>query len=145
VDLPYRLFVVNLQPDAQADGEEHVFINPVITARKGSSEDREGCLSLPEIYAPVVRSEKISVNAYDLSGNELAYELEGLAARAAQHEIDHLDGILFIDRLSPTAKLEIKEALEELELEFSGGRRRGTIPEDGLITARLMELEAART
>ena len=145
VDLPYRLFVMNLSADPAAKDEEHVFINPVITHRKGSAEDREGCLSLPEIFAPVIRSEKILVNAFDPTGEELTYELEGLPARAVQHEADHLDGILFIDRTSPTSRLEIKEALEELELEFYGDRRRGVIPDDGLITARLSELEAART
>jgi peptide deformylase len=145
VDLPYRLFVMNLSADPAAKDEEHVFINPVITHRKGSAEDREGCLSLPEIFAPVIRSEKIIVNAFNPAGEELTYELEGLPARVVQHEADHLDGILFIDRTSPTSRLEIKEALEELELEFCGERRRGVVPDDGLITARLSELEAART
>lgn len=144
VDLPYRLFVMNLQADS-GEREEHVLINPVIVRRKGSAEDREGCLSLPGIYAPVIRSETVEVNAFDLSGQELTYQLEGLAARTAQHEIDHLDGVLFIDRLSPASKLAVKEALEELELEFQGGRRRGVIPDDTLISARLAELEAART
>lgn len=145
VDLPYRLVVVNLHSDPAAKDEEHVFINPVITHRKGSAEDREGCLSLPEIYGRVARSERIVLNAYNPAGEELTYELDGLAARVVQHEVDHLDGILFIDRLSPTGKAEIKQALEELELEFYGDRRRGVIPEDGLITSRLSELEAART
>lgn len=145
VDLPYRLVVVNLRADPSAQDEEFVLINPVITHRKGSAEDREGCLSLPEIYGRVVRSEKIVLNAYNPNGDELTYELDGLAARVVQHEVDHLDGVLFIDRLSPTGKAEIKEALEDLELEFHGQRRRGAIPEDGLITARLSELEAART
>lgn len=145
VDLPYRLFVMNLAADSDAKDEEHVFINPVIVERKGSAEDREGCLSFPEIFAPVVRSEHITVNAYDIDGQELTYELSGLPARAVQHESDHLDGSLFIDRMSPANRLAIKEALEELELEFQGERRRGVIPDDGLIAARLGELEAART
>jgi peptide deformylase len=144
VDLPYRLFVMNLAADSEAKDEEHVFINPVIVQRKGSAEDREGCLSFPEIFAPVVRSEHITVNAYDINGQELTYELSGLPARAVQHESDHLDGTVFIDRMSPANRLAIKEALEELELEFQGERRRGVIPDDGLIAARLGELEAAR-
>lgn len=145
VDLPYRLFVMNLAGEPDAKDEEHVFINPVIVHRKGSAEDREGCLSFPQIFAPVVRSEQITVNAYDINGRELTYELSGLPARAVQHESDHLDGMVFIDRMSPANRLAIKEALEELELEFEGERRRGVIPDDGLITARLGELEAART
>lgn len=145
VDLPYRMFVINLTADPAAKDEEHVFINPVITRRKGSAEDREGCLSFPEIFAPVVRSEEITVNAYDINGEELTYDLSGLPARAVQHETDHLDGTVFIDRMSPANRLAIKEALQELDLHFQGERRRGVIPDDGLITARLGELEAART
>ena len=145
VDLPYRLFVMNLSSEPSEKDQEYVFINPVIVRRKGSAEEREGCLSFPELFAPVVRSEAVTVNAYDTSGRELTYELEGMPARVVQHEIDHLDGILFVDRLSPSSRLAMKEALEELELEFSGSRRRGVIPDDGLITARLNELESART
>ncbi len=145
VDLPYRLFVMNLACDPAAKDEEHVFINPVITHRKGSAEDREGCLSFPEIFVPVIRSEQVTINAYDINGQELTYELQGMPARVVQHETDHLDGTVFIDRVSPANRLAVKEALEELEFEFHGSRRRGVIPDDGLITARLSELEAART
>jgi len=92
VDLPYRLVVVNLHSDPAAKDEEHVFINPVITHRKGSAEDREGCLSLPEIYGRVARSERIVLNAYNPAGEELTYELDGLAARVVQHEVDGQGG-----------------------------------------------------
>ncbi len=145
VDLPYRLLVINVTGDADAKDEEFVFINPVITHRKGSVEDREGCLSFPEIFAPVVRPEKIKVNAYALSGEELTYEFDGLYARAVQHEADHLDGILFIDRLSPANRLAVKEDLAALEREFHTFRQRGRIPDDAQIAARLAELEAVRT
>ena len=145
VDLPYRLFVMNLEADSNAKDQQHVFINPVITQRNGTAEDREGCLSLPEIYAPVKRSGRIVLSAYNLAGEELRYELSGLFARAVQHECDHLDGVLFVDRLSDSAKLSVKEALGELELEFEGLRRRGEIGDDDRIAARLRELEALRT
>ena len=145
VELPYRLIVVNIKSDPAAKEEEHVFINPVITARKGLEEKEEGCLSLPGINAPVKRSQKIAVNAYNLAGEEITWELEGLYARAVQHECDHLDGILFIDRLSPANLLAVKQDLSDLEAEFAGDRRLGLIPEDQLITARLSELELART
>ena len=145
VDLPYRLFVINVSGDAAAADEEFAFINPVITHRKGSAEDREGCLSFPEIFAPVVRPEKITVNAYALNGEELSYELDGLYARAVQHETDHLDGILFIDRLSPANQLAVKEDLAALEREFNMYRQRGRIPDDAQIAARLADLEAVRT
>ncbi len=144
VDLPYRLFVLNLEGDP-SKGQEHAFINPVISKRHGTAEAEEGCLSFPEIFAPVRRSEKVTLSAYNLAGQELTYELTGLFARAAQHEYDHLDGVLFIDRLSPAALLSIKEKLRDLELQFQGDRRRGVIPEDPQIFARLNELEALRT
>ncbi|MEE8451459.1 MAG: peptide deformylase [Thermoguttaceae bacterium] len=145
VGLPYRLFVMNLQSDSAAKDEEHVFINPVISKRQGMAEAEEGCLSLPEIYADVKRPEKIVLSAYGLDGQELHYELSGLSARAAQHEADHLDGVLFIDRLSPGGQLAVKEAVGELELEFETDRSRGMIPDDAAIAARLAELEELRT
>jgi peptide deformylase len=144
VDLPYRMFVLNLESDP-AKGVEHVFLNPVIARRNGAAEAEEGCLSFPEIYAPVKRSEKIVISAYNLEGEEVNCELNGLFARGAQHEYDHLDGILFIDRLSPAALLSIKQALLDLELEFQGDRQRGVIPDDRQITTRLTELEQLRT
>jgi len=145
VDLPYRLFVMNTEADPEATEAEYVFINPVIIRRSGTAEGEEGCLSLPEIYAPVKRSEKIVLAAYNLAGEEMHYRLGGLPARAAQHEADHLDGVLFIDRLSPSNTLAIKEAIFQLEAQFQGGRRRGQIPDDEQIAARLAELEALRT
>ena len=78
-------------------------------------EGEEGCLSFPEMYAPVRRPEKVVMAAYNLAGQEMHYQMDGLFARAAQHELDHLDGILFIDRLTPTARLEVKEALGDFE------------------------------
>jgi peptide deformylase len=144
VDLPYRFFIINLEGDP-AKAPEHVFINPVISQRSGMVEKEEGCLSFPEIYAPVKRSEKLVLSAYDLSGEEVNYELNGFFARAVQHEYDHLDGVLFIDRLSPSGLLSVKQALSDLELEFEGDRERGVIPADPQIAARLAELEQLRT
>lgn len=145
VDMPYRLFVMNVKADPADKDQEYAFINPVITQRKGSAEDREGCLSFPEIFAPVTRPEKIVLSAYSPDGEELTCELDGLYARAAQHEADHLDGILFIDRLSHANWLAIKEDLAALEREFEVQRRRGRIPDDDQIAARLAQLEAAWT
>ena len=85
------------------------------------------------------------LSAYDLAGQEVQYDFDGLFARAAQHEHDHLDGVLFIDRLSPSAMLSIKQDLSDLDLEFQGDRQRGTIPADREIAQRLAELEGLRT
>ncbi|MEA1952708.1 MAG: peptide deformylase [Planctomycetota bacterium] len=145
VDLPYCLAVINIQSDPQADEEELVLINPVISKRSGAAEADEGCLSLPEVWAPVRRPDKIELIAYDLSGNEQKFQLDGLYARAVQHEIDHLDGVLFIDRLSPTAKLSVKDPLSSLERQFASDRDRGFIPDDEEIARRLAELEGERT
>jgi peptide deformylase len=144
VDLPYRMFIINLEGDP-SKGQEHVFLNPVIVKRSGAAESEEGCLSFPELYAPVKRPEKVTISAYNLSGEELNYELNGLFARAFQHEYDHLDGLLFIDRLSPTGMLSVKQSLSDLELEYEGDQQRGVIPGDLKIAARLVELEQLRT
>ncbi len=145
VDLPYRFFVMNPTGDPAQKDQEFVFINPEILSRKGMEEREEGCLSLPEIYAPVRRSTKILLAAYNLQGVEVRYEWEGLAARVAQHETDHLDGVLFIDRLSPSALADIRPNLEELEQQFQTNRRLGLIPDDRQIADRLASLETLRT
>jgi peptide deformylase len=144
VDLPYRFFLINPEGDPEK-GQEYVFLNPVISKRSGTEEAEEGCLSFPEIYAPVKRSAKIVLSAYNLAGEEVTYELAGLMARAAQHESDHLDGVLFIDRLTSTGLLSVKQALVDLERQFEGDRRLGIIPDDRQIASRLAELEQLRT
>ena len=144
VDLPYRFFILNPEGDPEK-GQEFVFLNPVISKRSGTVEAEEGCLSFPEIYAPVKRSARIVISAYNLAGEEVNYQLDGLFARAAQHEYDHLDGVLFIDRLTPTGLLSIKQALFDLERQFEGDRQRGVIPDDEQIALRLAELEQLRT
>jgi peptide deformylase len=144
VDLPYRFFLLNTEGDPEK-GQEYVFLNPVIDKRSGTVEAEEGCLSFPEIYAPVKRSAKIVISAYNLAGEEVNYKLNGLLARAAQHEYDHLDGVLFIDRLTPTGLLSVKQALLDLEEQFEGDRQRGVIPDNQQIASRLAELESLRT
>ena len=145
VDLPYRLFVLNLTGDAAEPDQEQVFLNPVLSQPKGSAEAEEGCLSLPGLYAEVRRPEQITINAYDLAGQEIETTADDLLARAIQHETDHLNGVLFIDRLSPTARMALKDSLEEFEIEFADLRQRGEIPDDERISARLAELEGLRT
>jgi peptide deformylase len=145
VDLPYRMFVLNLESDPTAPENEFVFINPVLRSRHGMLEAEEGCLSLPALYGDVRRPERVVLNAFNLSGEEVTMPLEGLFARAVQHEVDHLDGILFIDRLTSTGLLDAKPALIEFEERFQGQRDRGEIPDDAAIAARRAELEQLRT
>jgi peptide deformylase len=145
VDLPYRMFVANLAGNPAAKDQEFVFLNPVITRHAGMAEAEEGCLSFPGIYASVRRPEKVVIAAYGLSGEEIRLELTGLAARAVQHEVDHLDGIVFVDRLSPTGELEVRDALDSLIRQFVDEQARGMIPTNEQIAARLESLEKLRT
>ncbi len=144
VDLPYRLFVVNLEGDPAAKDQEMVFINPVLSKPKGQAEQEEGCLSLPGLYAPVVRPETVTVQAYNLAGELYHQEVSGMLARCIQHETDHLDGILFIDRLSDSHLAEIRGELEEFEERFKGMVSRGEIDDESKLASRLTELEKAR-
>ena len=118
VDLPYRLFVMNAKGDPAIKDEEYVFLNPVLSKHKGMVEEEEGCLSLPGLYAPVRRPEKVTISGYDMSGQAIEIDAEGLLARIVQHETDHLDGVMFIDRLSPTNRMKVKETVEEFITEF---------------------------
>jgi peptide deformylase len=84
-----------------ADGQRFVMVDPVIRSASGQSRAEEGCLSIPELYAEVTRPERIVFEALDREGQPYRLEADGLVARAVQHEIDHLDGILFVDHVSP--------------------------------------------
>ena len=83
-----------------ADGDRFAMIDPTIVEAEGRATAEEGCLSIPDIYADVTRPERVIVEALDIDGNRYRREASGLKARAIQHEIDHLDGILFLDHLS---------------------------------------------
>jgi len=145
VDLPYRLFVANPEGDRDAKETEFVFINPVLSAGRGAAEDEEGCLSIPGVYAPITRNATIKVQAYDLAGNEVAFEADGLLARILQHETDHLDGRLFIDRLGPAQLTSLRDKLEEFELVFQSRRDTGEIASPESLAARIADLERSRT
>ena len=98
IGLPLRLFVVNI--GVETDKENLVtLINPEITAREGSELGEEGCLSIPDVVAEVNRAGQIEIKGYDLDGKEVCYEAQGYLARAFQHEMDHLNGVLFWDNL----------------------------------------------
>ncbi len=88
-------------------------VNPVIEDRSGSLKEEEGCLSLPGIFALVERSKWVQVSALDGNGQPVALEADGLQARVIQHEMDHLDGILFIDRLPPVTRDRIKRRIQK--------------------------------
>jgi peptide deformylase len=89
-----RIAVVDIR-----EGNKIVLINPEIIEEEGKAIREEGCLSIPGETGDVIRAEKIKVRSLDRESNEIEFEAEGLEARAIQHEIDHLDGILFIDKV----------------------------------------------
>lgn len=140
VDLPLRIFVINLAADPD-EGEEHVFINPVISKTKGMDEKEEGCLSMPGINGMVKRPDTIHVEAYNLNGELFEATLDGLFARAVQHEVDHLDGVLFTDKLSETGKIAVRPELHELEIAFQSKRDTGELPDDETIAGRIQAIE----
>lgn len=140
VDLPLRLFVVNLKAQP-GEGEELVFINPVISLPKGIDEAEEGCLSLPGLYGDVTRPKQVKLQAYSLSGESYEETVDGLLARVVQHELDHLNGVLFTDRMNETGQLGARDALHQFEVSFDDARERGEIPGDDEIAGRLAELE----
>lgn len=99
--------------------EVMVYINPRIIENSGSQEDEEGCLSFPEIFSMIRRARVTTIEATDLEGNVFRQTGEDLAARVFQHEMDHLQGKLLVDRMGSLSKLAHRKALKELELEFS--------------------------
>jgi peptide deformylase len=130
VALPYRLIVLNLTGDRERRDQEGAYVNPVILERKGSVEDEEGCLSFPGLYAKVRRAKSVKVQAYNLNGELVDISASDLPARAWQHEIDHLDGILFMDKMGTIAKLASRGALKEFEREYRRSQERGELPAD---------------
>lgn len=110
VDVHRRLFVADCSED---QNEPLVFINPEITEAEGHFKNDEGCLSFPGVYAKVERAEKITVTALDKNGERFSRSAEGLLAICIQHEIDHLEGKLFVDYLSPLKRERIRKKLEK--------------------------------
>jgi peptide deformylase len=115
-----RVFVI----DVRGEGEERTriaVVNPVITSRSGSDAEEEGCLSIPGVWAEVTRPERVTLQGKDEHGDPLEVQADGMLARAIQHELDHLDGVLFVDKLSMLKRQFLKRTLE--------GLARGDVPE----------------
>jgi len=113
-----RLFVYDVSPERN---DPHAVVNPRIVERGGSDSMEEGCLSVPGLRGKVKRAMKVVVEGQDLGGEPIRLEAEGLAARVFQHEIDHLDGVLFCDRLSAAKRLLVRRHLKRMEDEALGG------------------------
>ncbi|MAE61361.1 MAG: peptide deformylase [Planctomycetaceae bacterium] len=119
VDLPWRLFVAN--PTGEPE-DDHVYINPVLREPSPETIARtEGCLSIPEVEGEITRPVAVSIEALDADGNPVTERSDELIARIWQHETDHLDAVLIIDRMTPMDKTANRRSLKEMEGR-AGGR-----------------------
>jgi peptide deformylase len=113
-----RVFIVEMPPEYDEDdnevapGEAYVLVNPEIVKTRGQEEMEEGCLSVPGYRGLVKRATYVVIKAQDMEGREVRYRAEGLLAQAFQHELDHLDGVLYLDRLESPDKLYRIDELE---------------------------------
>jgi peptide deformylase len=113
-DRPSTLHL-NSKPAEVADFMPVILINPQVTPVAEPAAGPEGCLSFPEVYAEISRPESVEVTATNDKGKMFSFRCGGLLARVIQHEVDHLNGILFIDRMSTEKKKELKPELDELQ------------------------------
>lgn len=114
VGLPVQLAVIDVSDEKN---EPRVFINPEIVHRAGDVKSEEGCLSVPGYYDVITRSEQVAVKALDEHGNSFQLEADGLLAICIQHEIDHLNGRLFIDRLSDLKRRRVRRQMNRAHRE----------------------------
>ncbi len=112
VDVSRRLIVVDVSV-GEDPASLHILVNPEIVSQEGSAVCEEGCLSVPDIHEKVTRPYRVVVRGLNLEGDEVRVEGEDYLARALCHEIDHLDGRLFIDRLSPLKRALVKKRLRK--------------------------------
>lgn len=113
IGLNIRLVTIDLSV-GEDPNQLIIICNPEIISTEGEQKNDEGCLSVPDFSETVVRPLKMSVRALNLKGEEVRYDAEGLLARCFSHEIDHLNGVLFVDRLSPLKRTLIKNRIKKL-------------------------------
>lgn len=142
VGLPFQMFVANYAGDSTNKDAEGVYLNPVIVDKRGTIEAEEGCLSFPQLYQKVRRAKTVRVQAYNLDGQLLELELNDLPARVWQHEVDHLHGVLFIDKLGPIGRLAARGSLREFEYVYKKAQDRGELAPDVDLEKQLADLEA---
>ena len=116
IGLSMRLAVIDVKPEGKS--ERLVLINPVILSREGEVTEEEGCLSVPGLYARVKRHTKVRVRATDENGDVWERTGTGLLARAFEHEVDHLDGKLFLDHLDLVKRLKVAVVLKDLKKDW---------------------------
>ncbi len=120
IGLDYRMALI-LIPESDEENtplKRYVIINPEIVSKRGEVVEEEGCLSLPGLWADVKRATDVTLKYIDENGQEQVKRARGLLAKAFQHEVDHLDGKLFIDLVDPTLKSEVKKAIKKLRVKW---------------------------
>jgi peptide deformylase len=117
-----RLFVYELQDDTGP----HVIVNPTISESRGEWEYEEGCLSVPGLAWPIIRPKEVHLTGFDLDGNEVSIEADELAARLFQHELDHLDGVLLLERLDKDTRKQALRTLREIDMNGGLSARHGS-------------------
>lgn len=115
IGVPLRICVVEVDFDKQTSGEVLTLCNPEVTVSEGRQGGEEGCLSVPGVFEEVERSRKVTVRAWDLSGKERTFVFEDLLARCLEHEIDHMNGLLFLNRLSAVRRVLVEPKLKDLK------------------------------
>jgi peptide deformylase len=103
-------------------GDERVVINPELVSEEGGIAMEEGCLSFPGLTGMITRPELIEVRYTDLEGETVTEKADGLLARCLLHEIDHLDGVLFISKMTPADRIRLKRSIRELEEQYAASR-----------------------
>ena len=119
VGISKSILVLNPTGDPEEKDQELILLNPEIVRKKGKEWGLEGCLSFPGVQGEVQRAVDIRVRAMTPSGEELEFPASEFLARVIQHEMDHLNGIVFIDRFSPADRIKMKLPIEELEERFA--------------------------
>ncbi|WP_373073543.1 peptide deformylase [Sulfurimonas sp.] len=116
---PKRVLIINIpdEEDMQNDDNLIEMVNPVIVGKKGTTTYQEGCLSVPTFYEDIERFEEVKVNYQDRDGNTKTLEANGLLSIAIQHEMDHLEGILFIDKLSYSRRKKFEKEYKKYQKE----------------------------
>ncbi len=131
VTLDYQMIVMNFAGEADRSDQEVVAINPVIVEPLGGTvNDREGCLSFPGLYQNVRRAKSVRVQAYNLKGELFEMTCHDLPARVWQHEIDHLQGTLFIDKMGSLGLSRSQRDLEKFVADFEKAKKKGDLPPD---------------
>ena len=122
IGVSLRVCVLDLRDEDNPEAGRWVFVNPVIVESSDDEEKApEGCLSIPEMEEVVTRPARVTVRGFDAEGQAIEVEADGLLSRALQHEIDHLDGVLFIDRLSPFKRRALLKKWKKSQQEGAKG------------------------